>query len=46
MLAMAYSENQYVMPHNAVFHPILQCLLRKNNSSEKEIKFYLEVITC
>ena len=32
--------------HNATFHQGLHCLLRQKRSSEKEIHFYLEVITC
>ena len=34
------------LPHNAAFHQGLQCLLRQNQFSEKEIKFILEMITC
>ena len=33
------------MPHYVAFHLGLHCLLRQNQSSEKEIKYYLEIIT-
>ena len=34
------------MPHNAAFHQGLHCLLRQKQSSEKEIQFNLEILTC
>ena len=34
------------MPHNAAFHQGLHCFLRENRSSEKEIQYYFEIITC
>ena len=32
--------------HNVAFHQDLHCLLRQNRSSEKEIQYFLEIITC
>ena len=40
------SENQDKMPHNGAFYQDLLCLLRQIISSEKEMQFYLEIITC
>ena len=40
------SEDPDEMPHNAAFHLGLHCLLRQKQTSEKDIKFYLEIITC
>ena len=34
------------MPHKASFHLGLHCLLRQILSSEKEIKYFGEIITC
>ena len=34
------------MLHNAAFHQGLYCLLRYNQSSEKRIQYFLEIITC
>ena len=34
------------MLHNAAFHQGLHCLLRQIRSSEKEIQYFLEIITC
>ena len=34
------------MPHNAIFYQGLHCLLRQTRSSEKEIQYVLEIITC
>ena len=34
------------MQHNYAFHLGLHCLLRLRRSSEKEMQFYLEIITC
>ena len=39
------SEDPDEMLHNAAFHQGLYCLVQKW-SSEKEIQFYLEIITC
>ena len=39
-------ENSNEMPRNAAFHQDLHCLLRHKLSSEKEILFCLEIITC
>ena len=33
-------------PWNAAFHQDPHCLLRQKQSSEKEIQFYFEIITC
>ena len=41
---MANSEDPDL--HIAAFYQGLQCLLRQNQSSEKEIQYYLETITC
>ena len=45
MCTLANSEEPDEMPHNAAFHLDLQCLLRQKQSTEKEIHFYLEIIT-
>ena len=34
------------MPHNVAFHRGLHCLLSQTRSSEKEIQYFLEIITC
>ena len=39
------SEDPDEMPHNAALHQGLHCLLRQNRSSEKELKYILEIIT-
>ena len=36
------SEDRDELPHNAAFH---QGLLRQNQSSKKEIQYFLEIIT-
>ena len=36
---MANSEDSVEMPHNAAFHQGLHCLLRQNESSEKEKQY-------
>ena len=46
ILCLTKSENFNVMPHNAVFHQDLHRLLRHKISSEKEIFFCLEIVTC
>ena len=43
---MAKSEDPDEMPHYAAFHQGLHCLLRQNGSSENEMQYYLEIITC
>ena len=43
---LANSEDPDEMPHNAALHQGLHCLLRQNRSSEKEIKYISEIITC
>ena len=42
---MANSEDPDEMPHVA-FHQGLHCLLKQNRSSEKEIQYFLEILTC
>ena len=43
---MANSEDPDEMLPYAAFHQDLPCLLRQNQSSEKEIQKALEIITC
>ena len=43
---MANSEDPDEMLHYAAFHLGLHCLLRQNQSSEKEINIFLEFLTC
>ena len=43
--SLANSEDPDEMLHNAAFHRGLHCLLRQTQSSEKEMQFYLEIIT-
>ena len=45
MSTLANSEDPDEMLHNAAFHLGLHCLLMQKQSSEKEIQFYLEIIT-
>ena len=45
MGTMATSEEPDKMPHKAAFHQGLHCLLRQNQSLEKEIHYFLEIIT-
>ena len=45
MGTLANSEDPDEMLHNAAFHQGLHCLLRQNQSSEKEIQHFLEIIT-
>ena len=40
------SEDPDEMPQNVAFHQGLNCLLRQKLSSEKEMQFYFEIITC
>ena len=46
MCSLANSDHTDEMLHNATFHQGLNCLIRQTRSSEKEIQFYLEIITC
>ena len=46
MTILANSEDPDEMLHNAALHQGLYCLVRQNWFSEKEIQFYLEIITC
>ena len=46
MCTLAYSEDPDEMPLNTAFHKGLHCLLRQKLSSENEIQFNLEIITC
>ena len=39
-------EDPDEMLHNAAFRQGLHCLPRQNLSSEKEIQYFLEIITC
>ena len=43
---MANSEDPDEMPHKAAFHQRLHCLLQQDQSSEKEIQYVLEIMTC
>ena len=43
---MTTFEDPYEMRHKATFHQGLLCLLRHNQSSEKEIQYVSEIITC
>ena len=40
------SEDPDEMLHNVAFHKGLHCFLRQNLSSEKEIQYFWEIITC
>ena len=46
MGTLANSDDPDEMQHNAAFHQDRHCLLRLKQSSEKEIQFLLEIITC
>ena len=46
MHPLANSEDPDEIPHNAAFHQGLHSLLRQEQSSEKEIQYFLEIITC
>ena len=46
MDTLANSEDPDEMPHNRAFHQGLHCLLGQKRSSEREIQFLLEIITC
>ena len=43
---LANSVDPDEMPQNVAFHQGLHCLLRQNLSSEKEVQYSLEIITC
>ena len=43
---MTNCEDPDAMPHKVAFHHGMHCLLRQNRSSEKEILYFLEIITC
>ena len=45
-VTLANSEDPDKMPHDAAIRQGLHCLLRQNRSSEKEIQFCFEIITC
>ena len=42
---MTNSEDPDEMLQNAAFHLALHCLLRQNQSAEKEIQYFKEIIT-
>ena len=42
---MSNSEDHDEMPHDVAFHQGLHCLHSQKQYSEKEIQFYLEIIT-
>ena len=46
MGTLTNNEDPDEMPHNVAFHQGLHCLLRQNQTSAKEIKYILEIITC
>ena len=46
MRTLTKSENSNEMPQNVAFHQDLHRLLRHKISSENEIYFCLEIITC
>ena len=46
MGTLANRKDPDEMPHDAAFHQALNCLLRQNQSSVKEIQYFLELITC
>ena len=45
MGTFANSEDPDEMPQNVAFHQGLHCLLRQTCSSEKDVQYYLEIIT-
>ena len=45
-LTTADSEYPLEIPHNTAFDQGLRCLLRQERSFEKELQFYLEIVTC
>ena len=46
MGTLGNSEDPDEMPHYATFHQGLHYLLRLKQSSEEEIQFQLEILTC
>ena len=46
MHIFANSEDPDEMPHDVAIHQGLHCLPRQKRSSEKEIQFDLEILTC
>ena len=46
MCPLAKSEDPDKMLYTVAFHLRVHCLLGHKQSSEKEIQFYLEIITC
>ena len=46
MCTMANSKDPDVKAHYVAFHQGLHCLLRTNQYPEKEILYFLEIITC
>ena len=46
MDTLTNSEDPDEMPHNVAFHQGLHCLQRQNRSSENEIQYFLEILTC
>ena len=46
MGSMVNSKAQDEMPHYAAFYQILHCLLRQILSSEKEMQYLFDIITC
>ena len=45
-VSLTNSEDPDEMPYNVAFHQGLHCTLRQKLSSEKEMQFNLEIITC
>ena len=46
MDTFANSQDLDEMPQNATFHQGLHCFLKWNKSSEEQIQYFLEIITC
>ena len=46
MGTLSNSDNPDEIPHYAAFHQGLHSLRRQNQSSEKEIQYILEIISC
>ena len=46
MNTLRYAIKINVKDNNAAFHRGLNCLLTQNQSSEKEMQYFLEVIMC
>ena len=44
-MTLTNSVEKDEMPHNAAFYQGLHCLLRQNQSSEKEIQYFFECLT-